>query len=158
MQSVSDALAVFERQVDGGIHMRADGIVVVVLLRVELVGEIANTHPQLEGQPAIGARRDGEVDERVEGKHLAQLRRDTVVSKARVIKGESDGRVVVEHLPTMLAVGVAMQRDLVTRGVTAVTPQSRVVFVVLEVHVAIIHLGLNLVILLAQLRSCRFPY
>jgi hypothetical protein len=33
-----------------------------------------------------------------------------------------------------------------------------VVFVVLEVHVAIIHLGLNLVILLAQLRSCRFPY
>ena len=48
MQSVSDALAVFERQVDGGIHVRADGIVVVVLLRVELVGEIANAYPNLK--------------------------------------------------------------------------------------------------------------
>ena len=82
MQTVGDALAVFERQVDGGIQMRAYGIVVVVLLRVELVGEIANAYTQLEGQPAIGARCDGEVDEGVEGEHLAQFSRDAVVPKS----------------------------------------------------------------------------
>ena len=102
--------------------MRADRIVVVVLLRVEFVGEVRHAHAQLEGQAAVGARGDGEVDEGVEGKHAAQFSRDAVVAEARIIEGEPDGGVIVQHLPTMLAVGVAVQREFVAGGVAAVTP------------------------------------
>ena len=73
MQTVDDALPVFKRQVDRCIDMRADGIVVVVLFRVEFVGEVAHTDTEFERQPTVNSWCDGEVDERVEGKHLAQL-------------------------------------------------------------------------------------
>ena len=124
MQAVDDALAVFKRQINGRIHVRTYGVVVVVLLRVKLVGEPRHTHAQLEGQSAALAWRDGEVDERVEGKHLAQLSGDAVVAKAGILEGEADGRIVVKHFPAVLAVGVAMERELVTRGVAAVTTQG----------------------------------
>ena len=40
VQTVGDALPVFKGKVDGRIDMRSDGVVVVVFLRVEFVGEI----------------------------------------------------------------------------------------------------------------------
>jgi len=51
MQPVDNALAVFERKVDGGVHMRANGVVVEILFRVKLVGEIRHAYTQFEGQP-----------------------------------------------------------------------------------------------------------
>ena len=121
VQAFDNALPVFEREVDGCIDVRPDGIVVEVLLRVELVGEERHAHAQLEGQFAVFVGRDGEVDERIEGKHLAQLGGNAVVAEAGVIESEARGRVVVQHFPTMLAVCVAVERQLVGRRVAAVT-------------------------------------
>ena len=121
MQALDDALTVFKRQVDGSVEVRAYGVVVVVFFWVELVGKPRQAHAQLKRQLTRLARRDGEVDERVEGKHTAQLGCDAVVVEVRVIEGEADRRVVVQHLPTVLAVGVAMNRQLVRGRVSAVT-------------------------------------
>ena len=43
----------------------------VVFFGVKFVGEVAQAHTQFEGQPAVYARCDGKVDERVKGKHFA---------------------------------------------------------------------------------------
>ena len=44
MQTVDDALTVLERQINRCVDVRTDGVVVVVLFRVEFVGEVAHTH------------------------------------------------------------------------------------------------------------------
>ena len=124
MQSVDDALAVFERQVDGGVDMRANGVIVEILFRVKLVGEIRHAYTQFEGQSAVLAWGDGKVDKWIEGEHLAQLGRDFVVAEARIVEGEPNGRVVVKHFPTVLTVCVAVQRELEGGRMSAVTSQG----------------------------------
>ena len=71
MQPLHNALAVFKREVDGSVQVGTYGVVVEVFRRVELVGEPRQAHAQLEGQSARFVWREREVDERVEGKHLA---------------------------------------------------------------------------------------
>ena len=61
--------------------MRADGIIVIILLGVKFVGEIGHTHAQFKGQPTRFTWCDGEIDERVKGEHLSQLGRDAVVAE-----------------------------------------------------------------------------
>ena len=101
--------------------MRANGVVVEILFRVKLVGEIRHAYTQFEGQPAVLSWDDGKVDERVEGEHLAQFGRDFVVAKTRIVEGKPNGRVVVKHFPTVFAVGIAVQRELVGGRMSAVT-------------------------------------
>ena len=107
--------------VDGGVHMRANGVIVEILFRIKLVGKIRNAYTQFEGQSAVLAWGNGKVDERVEGEHLAQLGRDFVVAKTRIVEGKPNGRVVVKHFPTVFTVGVAVQRELVGGRMSAVT-------------------------------------
>ena len=64
-EALGDALAVFEREIDSGVYVRADGEVLVIVEVVETLGQITQSHAKLEGQLAvlIGVQRI--VDERI---------------------------------------------------------------------------------------------
>ena len=151
MQSVDDALAVLKRQVDGGVHVRTDGVVVVVLRWVEFVGEVRNAHAQLEGQLAVFVGNDGEVDVGIERKYVSQLLGNAVVAETGIIEGEADRRVVVQHFPTVLTIGIMVQRQLVGWCVHAIASQSAVELVVLEIQVAEMRPRLKFIILVVRL-------
>ena len=70
---------------------------------------MSRLNSKFKSQFAVFARRDGEVDEWIEGEHFSQFGRDGVVAEARIVKRESDGWVVVQYLPTMFSIGVAVQ-------------------------------------------------
>ena len=153
MQPFQDALSVFKRKVDGRIEMGTDGEVVVVFGWVVFVGEVRQAYAQLEGQFAAFGAHHMEVDVRIQGKSLTELLGYLIVAKWRIIEGEADGRVVVDHLPAMLPVCVAVKRKLVGRGMHTVTAQRRMVLVVLEIQIAEMRPRLNLVILVDRLRK-----
>ena len=151
MQAVDDALAVLKRLVNGGVHVRADGVVVVVLRWVEFVGEVRNAHAQFEGQLAVFVGDDGKVDVGIERKYVSQLLGNAVVAKARIIEGDADGRVVVQHFPAVLTIGIMVQRQLVGWCVHAIASQSAVELVVLEIQVAEMRPCLKFIVLVGRL-------
>ena len=125
-QPAGDALAVFEGKICAGVQVRADGEIVVILIGVEMVGEVGQADAELEGQLAIFVAVQRVADKRVERVHLSELLESSQVG---LVESESDIGIVVEWLPFLLSVSILVNGNLIGGVMLVETLHLKVVMV-----------------------------